>query len=69
MRPVTQIVMLARSRAVLEGTRGVDWTYDYMTAAEREAFDAYLVAVGHPLAHQAGTQEQRFRAFVAGTGR
>lgn len=34
------------------------------TRAERDAFDDYLVRIKHPLAYEAGTQEQRFRAFT-----
>lgn len=36
-----------------------------MSQADRDAFDAHLVAIKHPLAYEPGTQEQRFRAYVA----
>lgn len=44
-----------------------DWGWTFfqrMTAADRNAFDAYLGSIQHPLWFEAGTQESRFRRFV-----
>lgn len=48
----------------LEGTRGIAWTFDHMTAAERLAFDLFLVRMRDALAWQPGTTEARFTARV-----
>ena len=52
---------------VNDAVRRNDWAWVYfhgMLPRDREAFDAYLVAIKHPLAFEAGTNESRFRAFV-----
>jgi hypothetical protein len=36
-----------------------------MSAADREAFDRWLVKIDHPLAYQPGTTWHRFQAIVA----
>ena len=44
---------------------GPSWTFHQcMDKAERDAFDAALVEMKHPLASEGGTQEQRFLAYV-----
>ena len=41
------------------------WQFHHvMTADDREAFDAYLVRLGYPLAYQPGTTESRFYRMV-----
>lgn len=42
---------------------GVD-AFMHASKAQRDAFDRYLVSVGHPSAYEAGTQEYRIRRFV-----
>lgn len=64
-RTLTAIFSEARARCLMEATRGSDWTFAHMTSAEREAFDSWLVEVGHVLASEPGTTEGRFRSFVA----
>lgn len=62
--PFEDHVYQAVTRYRQEGTRGIAWTYDHMSRADRAAFDEHLVAVKHPLAYQPGTNEERFRAYV-----
>lgn len=54
------------AQSVLRGDHdGIAWTFHHcMDARDRDAFDAALVSVNHPLASQAGTQESRFGAYV-----
>jgi hypothetical protein len=55
----------ACARYRLEGSRGIDWTlFQVMNAAERLAFDVFLVRTKDPLAYEAGTVEYRFRTRV-----
>lgn len=58
MNPMTpqEHVLAARARN--------DWAWQYhhcMSAADRTAFDAWLVAGAYPLAFEPGTTEGRFR--------
>ena len=60
----TAILSDARARYEIEAMRGPRWTWMQMSLAERDAFDRWLVQVGHVLAFEAGTQETRFLRFV-----
>lgn len=56
----------ARARMKQESIRGADWTFhQVMTKADRDAFDAWLVKIGHVLAIEPGTQEYRFKSFMS----
>ena len=54
----------AASRFKVDGQRGIDWVYFQLSETERNAFDQMLVNIKHPLAHEAGTNEYRFRTYV-----
>lgn len=54
----------ACKRFKMEGARGVDWTWDHMSSAERLAFDLFLVKMKDQLAYEPGTPEHRFRTRV-----
>lgn len=57
---------LAAARVAQGDGAGAAWVFHRcMDAADRDAFDAALVSVEHPLAFEAGTCESRFRAYVA----
>jgi hypothetical protein len=46
--------------------KDASWTFHRsMSAADREAFDRWLVKIDHPLAYQPGTTWHRFQAIVA----
>ena len=64
-RSLTNIFADARARMEMEAGRGADWTYMYMTEAERDAFDRWLVSISHVLAQEAGTTERRFKLFMS----
>ena len=41
------------------------WTFfHHMTRADKQAFDAWLVQICHPLAYEPGTTEMRFRLLA-----
>lgn len=51
---------------VLDGDKnGVAWVFHHcMLQTDRDQFDKDLVEANHPLAFQAGTQEERFSSIV-----
>ncbi len=62
--PFRSFVTRAKSAWQREGQRGINWTFDGMSRADREAFDRFLVTTQDPLAYEAGTQESRFNRYV-----
>lgn len=45
---------------------GASWTFHQgMDADARDAFDSFLLQTQHPSIHEAGTCENRFKAFAA----
>ena len=36
----------------------------YMTQKDRDEFELMLIEIDHPLAHEAGTKEYRFKQFI-----
>ena len=61
---VMPLIEDAHRRHQRDGRRGASWTVHHMTAIERELFDQWLAEIDHPLAHIAGTAEQRFLRLV-----
>jgi hypothetical protein len=63
-----QWIQLARQRGRTDphGLSGaISWVFHQcMTAEDRAAFDAWLVAEQHPLSFEPGTTEQRFTRLV-----
>jgi len=64
MSRILDLITEAISRYNREGMRGIEWTFDHMTDAEKLAYDMHLVKVEHSLAWQPGTTESRFKAQV-----
>jgi hypothetical protein len=64
--PPSKWVALAVKRLDHESfDQAVAWTYHHcMNAESRASIDAWLVDIDHPLAHEPGTPESRFRALV-----
>lgn len=67
---IPESVKMAAERFIREGDRGIAWVFHHcMTREERDAVDAWLLATGHPLAYEAGTQGYRFDAIARETAR
>lgn len=61
---ILDLLSLAVKQFKVYGMRGIEWTFDSMTSAERIAFDLFLVRMKDSLAWEPGTTEHRFKARV-----
>jgi hypothetical protein len=62
-----ELVEAAALRVLNPGSSGfgeTNWVFMQMGAAERKAFDNWLVSIKDPLAYEPGTTEQRFKQKV-----
>ena len=51
-------------KALKRGDPNILFAFDRVPKAERDAVDAWLIKMGHPLAMKAGTAQGRFQAIV-----